>query len=495
MKEIEVLNRLAHTITSASDFEAAINAIIQEAVNVTAAHQGSILLSRDQHASKFTTLIRIGEDQHESIVKRICMVVAGWVLRESASLLTVDITSDERFRGLALFDYPVRSVIAVPIKHQGDIHAILVLHNTADEIQFGDQELYLTNIIASQAAPILQNVEKMQVLKEENRKLRRQIEHKYSFDEIIGKSETMVRVFEILEKVIPTDTRILLQGESGTGKELVARAIHYNGARKTRAFVAIDCGALPENLLESELFGHVKGAFTGASESKKGLFEIADGGTLFLDEINNTTPALQAKLLRVIQEGEVRPVGGTKAHKVDVRVLSASNRDLRLAVEEGSFREDLFFRINVLTVKLPPLRDRKDDIALLAVSFLNKLKKTLKKQAERFAGDTMAVLCRYEWPGNVRQLENVIERCLTLIEPDQKEISIDLLPEELIHAGHEVSSGIDLSGSLADAVESLERRMVNNALSDCNGNRTKAAESLGLSRRGLLNKIERYQLE
>jgi transcriptional regulator with GAF, ATPase, and Fis domain len=494
MKEIEVLNRLAQTIASASDLESAINAIISEAIGVTGAHQGSILLSKEQAASKFTTLIRIGEDKHEAIVKRICMVVAGWVLRESASLLVADIRTDMRFKGLALFDYPMRSVLAVPVQQQGDILAVLVLHNTTEEVQFGDQELYLANIIASQAAPIMRNIEKMQLLKAENRNLRRQIALKYSFSGIIGSSPAMTVVFKLLEKVIPTDTRILIEGESGTGKELIAKAIHYDGPRKKRAFVAIDCGALPENLLESELFGHVKGAFTGASESKKGLFETADGGTLFLDEINNTTAALQAKLLRVIQEGEVRPVGGTTARKVNVRVLCATNHDLKLAVREGLFREDLYFRINVLTIKLPPLRERKEDIPLLVAHFLTALKRAFKKRADGFTREAMALLCRYDWPGNVRQLENVIERSLTLAEPDTERIDPTLLPDELIHHDVQTVSGIALDANLAETVENLERQMVLAALQKYQGNRSRAAESLGLSRRGLINKIQRYKL-
>jgi transcriptional regulator with PAS, ATPase and Fis domain len=225
------------------------------------------------------------------------------------------------------------------------------------------------------------------------------------------------------------------------------------------------------------------------------LFEIADGGTLFLDEINNTSAALQAKLLRVIQEGEVRPVGGVKTKKVDVRVLSASNKDLKLAVQEGQFREDLFFRINVLTVRLPPLRERTDDIPLLAARFIRGFNKSLHKQAERFSGNAMAVLCRYQWPGNVRQLENVVERCLTLIDAGEKVIRTELLPDEFVHEDSQITGGISLSGHLSAAVEELERQMVSRALKNSNGNRTKAAENLGLSRRGLINKIERYELE
>ena len=305
----------------------------------------------------------------------------------------------------------------------------------------------------------------------------------------------MQKLFGLLDKVIPTDARILIEGESGTGKELIARAIHYNGPRKKGRFVAIDCGTLPENLLESELFGHVRGAFTGATESKKGLFHVADGGTLFLDEINNTSPALQAKLLRAIQEGEIRPVGGTKTIKVNVRVLCASGKNLSEAVESGTFRQDLFFRLNVVTVKLPPLRERKEDIPLLANHFLNKFKRTLSKNLKGFTKATSKILLQHDWPGNVRELENAIERGATLAEPQKTLIDADLLPEEMV-AGREVGSNLEIpaANNLPQAVKELERQMIVDALSKFNGNRSKAADSLGLSRRGLLNKIERYHL-
>ena len=495
LQEVQALNQLGLAISATTDLDQIINKIIDQATELTGARQGSILLTKDETDSRFTTLIRVGQEKHESLIQKMCMVIAGWILKNEKSLLVNDILIDDRFKGLELLGYPVKAVLSVPIKARGEILGVLILHSQGKEKNFAENDLRLLNIIASQSAPVLQNVSLLHKLKEENLHLKKEIERKYGFEEIVGRSETMEKVFKLLEKVIPTDVRVLIHGESGTGKELIARAIHYNGSRKDKRFVAIDCGALPENLLESELFGHVKGAFTGATDNKKGLFQMADGGTLFLDEINNTSPALQAKLLRAIQEGEIRQVGGTNVIQVDARVICAASQDLAKAVEEGKFRQDLFFRLKVITVKLPPLRERRQDIPILANHFLSDYAKSLHKVVQSFTKEASDYLNSYPWPGNVRELEHAVERCVVLAEPDSKTIDVELLPEEitasLIKSGMAPENNPELSG----AVESLERKMVTQALKKFKGNRTRAAESLGLSRRGLLNKIERYELD
>ncbi|MCH9006577.1 sigma-54-dependent Fis family transcriptional regulator [candidate division KSB1 bacterium] len=495
--ELQTLNHLAQTISSTMDVDKIINAIIKEATDLTGARQGSILLSKNRMDSRFTTLVRVGTNRYEALVHRMTMIIAGWILKHKESLLVEDILKDDRFKGLEMLGYPMESVLAAPIQARGRILGVLILHGKKEEHPFQENDLRLVNIIASQSAHVLENAELLRQLKDENQHLQQEVERKYSFHEIIGRGPAMEKVFKLLDKVIPTDARVLINGESGTGKELIARAIHYNSERKKHRFVAVDCGALPENLLESELFGHLKGSFTGATESKKGLFKVADGGTLFLDEINNTSPALQAKLLRVIQEGEVRPVGGTNTIKVDVRIVSATSKDLAQCVKEGTFREDLFFRLKVVPLKLPPLRERKEDIPILANHFLGKYNKALKKKLETFDTETTELLTQYHWPGNVRELENCIERIATLAEPDIRTVTADLLPDEvntmktpsrpLLALGNETK--------LERAVELLERTMVKQALGKFEGNRTRAAAHLGLSRRGLLNKIERYELE
>ncbi len=495
LRALEALSRLAEAISSTTSTDEIINTIIQEASDLTEASQGSILLTQETMDAKFTTLVRLGTTRHEVLVQKMGMVIAGWVLKNKTHLMANDIILDDRFKGLQMLGYPVQSVVAAPIQAGGKILGVLILHTREDEKRFAENDLRLVNIIASQSAHILATAQMLRQLRDENQHLKQEVERRYSFHEIIGRSAAMQKVFKLLDKVIPTDARVLIQGESGTGKELIARALHYNGQRKSARFVAIDCGALPENLLESELFGHVKGAFTGAAESKKGLFSVADGGTLFLDEINNTSSALQAKLLRAIQEREIRPLGGTKTIKVDVRIACASSRDLADCVRDGSFRQDLYFRLKVVTVKLPALRERRDDIPILAQHFLDNFNNALGKRLQNFSAAALEQLRNYSWPGNIRELENAVEQCVTMAEPDAASVEPELLPEEF-HGGSALNlqNRLGAETNLTSAVEELERAMVTDALKQHNGNRTRAAAHLGLSRRGLLNKIERYGL-
>ncbi|MFQ6113379.1 MAG: sigma-54 interaction domain-containing protein [bacterium] len=496
LNELQALNQLALAISSTMDLDAIINNILKEAVKLTRASQGSILLTKDELAGKLTTLIRVGSKKEQEIVHKTCMNIAGWILSNHKPLMVNDILKDARFQGLELLGYPIQSVLGIPIQVRGKIVGVIILHNKKGGKKFTENDLRLLNIIASQSAQVLENARVHRQIKEENIYLKKEIERKYQFEEIIGRAPAMEQVFKLLEKVIPTDVRVLIEGESGTGKELIARAIHYNGPRKNNRFLAIDCGALPENLLESELFGHVKGAFTGASESKPGLFRVADGGTLFLDEIDHTSPALQIKLLRAIQEGEIRPVGGTKAMKVNVRIICATSRDLSQSVKDGTFREELLYRLKVVTLKVPPLRERKEDIPILAYHFLKNFSQTHNKSLQIFTKEASDLLTQYDWPGNVRELEHAIERCVVLAEPERKSVGVDLLPDEIVATVPKLKLSFDGKNmNLASAVEQLERKLVVEALKKFKGNRTRAAESLGLSRRGLLNKIDRYGLD
>ncbi len=495
LHELQSLNNLALTISATTDLDTIINTVLQKATDLTKCSHGSILLTKEETKEKFTTLIRKGSKKHENLVHKMCLVIAGWILKHQKSLLVSDILEDTYFKGLEHLGYPLKSVLAVPIQTRGEILGVLILHGNKDEKCFTENDLRMLNIIASQSAPVLENAKLLYQLKEENLYLKKEVERKYSFHEIIGHSPAIEKIFKLLEKVIPTDVRILIEGESGTGKELIARAIHYNGPRKNKRFVAVDCGALPENLLESELFGHVKGAFTGATESKKGLFLEADGGTLFLDEINNTSPALQIKLLRAIQENEIRPVGGSKTINVNVRLICATNQDLTESVKEGTFRQELLFRLKVVSLKLPALRERKEDILILANHFLTRFTQTMQKPLRKFTRDASNLLLKYAWPGNIRELENTIERCVALAESDMKMVHADLMPDEIRTTQQPQLSFAANDMTLTEAVEKLERALVVEALNKYSGNRTKAAESLGLSRRGLLNKIERFGLD
>src|SRR5581483_9512274 len=309
-------------------------------------------------------------------------------------------------------------------------------------------------------------------------------------ENIVGRSPPMLDVYKMVARVAPTLSTVLVVGESGTGKELVARAIHTNSPRAAGPFVAVNCTALTESLLESELFGHAKGAFTGAQAARRGLFEEAQGGTLFLDEIGDVGAKMQAQLLRVLQEGEIRRVGSSEAVKIDVRIVAATNRELDEEVKEGRFREDLYFRINVVTVRLPPLRERPSDIPLLVNHFLAKYAARERRADAGIAEEAMAALRRYAWPGNVRELENVIERSLALSK-DGVILPSDL-PGELSGAGHAPPQGLaDDRPTLAE----LERRYIELVLSETGGNKKRAAEILGIDRRTLYRTLEREERE
>jgi DNA-binding NtrC family response regulator len=323
----------------------------------------------------------------------------------------------------------------------------------------------------------------------ENRFLRRELREKYRFESIIGNCDAIDQVFRIMEKVARTDSSVLIMGESGTGKELVARAIHFSSERANKRFLPINCGALPENLLESELFGYKRGAFTGASQDKVGLLKAADKGTIFFDEIGDMPAALQVKLLRALQERECYPLGSNEPVAFDVRVLSATNKDLDRESREGRFREELLYRINVITINLPALRERKDDIALLANHFLRKYEKPLERTAMRFSKGAMRVLIGYAWPGNVRELENAVERAAILAETDV--IHAHDLPEKL-HSSTIANPVVETSGM---TLEELEREHMRRVLNEVGGDKVKAAQVLGIHLSTLYRKVQRYRLE
>jgi two-component system response regulator PilR (NtrC family) len=330
-------------------------------------------------------------------------------------------------------------------------------------------------------------------LRHQNRDLRQELEQRYGFDGLVGRSSKMQAIFQLIRQVAGTSSTIMIWGESGTGKELIARAIHYNSGRGERSFVSINCGALPDELLESELFGHMKGSFTGATRDKKGLFEAADGGTIFLDEIGETSPAMQIKLLRVLQERTIRRVGGTDEIPVDVRVITATNQDLEKMVRERQFREDLYYRINVIAIRMPALREKPEDIPALAEHFLEKYRKTAGRPTE-IAKATMECLESYSWPGNVRQLENVIERAVALEPTDV--IRPESLPPEVRHRSGRPGepdvilppAGIDLERHLED----LRQRYMVEAMERSGGVQTRAAELLGMTFRSFRYFAKKY---
>jgi DNA-binding NtrC family response regulator len=333
-----------------------------------------------------------------------------------------------------------------------------------------------------------------QKAEEENVQLKRALKQRYDFENIVGKSEPMLKIFDLVSQVAPSRSTILLQGESGTGKELIAKAIHLHSARRDRSFVPVNAGSMPPDLLESNLFGHVKGAFTSAIASKKGLFEIADRGTLFLDEIGTMTLDTQSKILRVLQDRKFMHLGGVQEMQVDVRIIAATNVDLRQLVREGRFREDLFYRLNVITIDLPPLRQRREDVPLLVDHFLKKYSEENERPRRRVTTEALRPLVTYPWPGNVRELENVIERAVVL--SIGTEITPDLLPDHIVGRGTPVPvMDTDPAASLFDIMEDCERRIIVDMLEKCGWNQTEAAERFHVPLSTLNQKIKRLSIE
>ncbi len=324
--------------------------------------------------------------------------------------------------------------------------------------------------------------------------LNKELGSRYKYDNMIGKSKPMQELYALLDKIKNAESTVMISGENGTGKELIAKAIHYNSIRKDKPFVIQNCSAFNDNLLESELFGHVKGSFTGAVKDKKGLFEIANKGTFFLDEIGDTSPSMQVKLLRVLQEGTFTPVGATEPRRVDVRVIAATNRDLKEMVEKGTFREDLYYRLNVINLRVPPLRERKEDIPLLIEYFLDRAakeghpRKTITKRA-------LEKLYDHVWPGNVRELQNEIERLVVLSGAENK-VTAEMLSGRILEETQKGKvQGARVHGKLKDALEDLEREMIKDGLRRTGWNKSKLAKELGISRAGLIMKVEKYGLD
>jgi two-component system response regulator PilR (NtrC family) len=341
---------------------------------------------------------------------------------------------------------------------------------------------------------VAQGMEKKR-LKEENLFLKKELKEKFDFENMIGKSKVMQEIYNLIEKVAGTDSTVLVTGESGTGKEIAARSIHYMSTRRERAFVSINCGALPENLLESELFGHVKGSFTGAIVNKKGMFEIAEKGTLFLDEVSEMSPWTQVKLLRALQDKRIRRVGGTEEIPVDVRIIGASNQDLKKSIKEGNFREDLFYRLNVISFEMPPLRKRKEDIPLLVTHFLEKYCNGMGRQMKRIAPEVFGVLESYPWPGNVRELENAIERVVAIEE--RGTITKGSLPKEMLQPDdkQEVAPSLEPGFDLNAVLDEISSGYVQQALQFSRGNLKEAANILGVNYRSLRYLVEKHGLK
>lgn len=370
------------------------------------------------------------------------------------------------------------------------------IKSSVEAIKKGAFDYITKPITADELLVVIEKALKFRNLEEENIRLKKELQQTYGYDNLVGTSNAIKNIYDLIEKVADTDGTVLISGASGTGKELIARAIHYNSSRCDRPLVVINCGAIPEELLESELFGHEKGAFTGAYKSRIGRFEMANGGTIFLDEIGEMSPSLQVKLLRVLQEKKFERVGGTKTIHVDVRIIAATNKNLTTAINKGKFREDLYYRLNVIPMKVPPLKQRKSDIPLLIDHFLKKFQKGAEKKITAFSPEAMDAMLKYDWPGNVREVENVIKRLTILC--DDEVVTVDDLPEHIPHKGRAVrvveEDFLEKGVTLHDAVEDYEKRLILGALERSDWVKTKAAKLLNINRTTLVEKIKKQNL-
>ena len=481
----EALSEISFRINSIQGPDILLGEVLEIAMQTLDAERGFILLTSQDHPDGFEvkSSTNFTERQIGELV-RISTSVVQEVLRGGEPVLVYEALEDERYRETeSIVLEQIQSIACVPLRIKTRQIGAIYLDSLTKRGRFTRDHLPFLQAFANQAAVAIENARLYQSLREENRRLRQEVQRAHGFEGIIGQSPRMRDVFETMSRVMDTDATVLIQGESGTGKELVARAIHYNGDRREHPFVALFCGSLPDNLLESELFGHKKGSFTGASSDKQGLFEAADGGTIFLDEVGDLSRHLQTSLLRVLQEGEIKRLGETRVRHVDVRVISATNKNLRELIEEGEFREDLFYRLNTITVDLPPLRHRRSDIPLLAHHFLDKYAVKKRSHIRGFDPDAIDALQNHPWPGNVRELENTVERAVVLARGEQIQVS-DLRLVDSIQSDP-FEPGITLKES--------ERRLVLQTLKDNDDNISGTARVLGVSRRWLHYKLKEWE--
>jgi len=454
----------------------------------------SIINPRTRETVK--TVFAKGYDRDKRQIHFIQTNVAGWIQTSDRTFVTKNILHDPRFQKNLFQDIQIKKTLGVPLRSQGSVFGTILLLRTEAGHDYSDNEIKFLENVAVVISPYLQNIQENSNLFEPTLS-EDVLLTKYQNLGLFGKSEAFIQLIRAVDAAAQTDVRVLLEGESGTGKELVARAIHKNGRRNGKPFVAIDCGAIPEHLIESELFGHTKGAFTGATKERQGLFGKGDYGTIFLDEITNLPLGLQSKLLRALQEGEFRPVGSSEVRKVDVRVIAAASVSVKKLVDENLFRQDLFYRLNVYPIKVPALRERQLDIPPLVFHFLEKFNSEQDKQVESIHPAVIDFLKTKSWPGNIRELENFIERIVTLAGTNTKFIDPSLLSHELVQFEEdEESTKIDipikpLKEQLADHELTLLRR----ALDYAGGNQSEAARLLKISESNIRYRMEKLGLK
>jgi len=523
----EKIFEISKRILAQMNLDRLLDLILDEAIQLSGAERGFVVLFKEEGIE-----VQSARNMDKESLKKAREKVSTSIIREVTqtrnAVLTLDAGEEAKLKGAeSVHRMKLRSVLAVPLKSGDSIQGVIYLDNRFASGVFQENHAKVVSVFADQASLAISHAR----LLEENRQRQKELENNQKmilrlnkaleervadqaqelekvklqlesqqdaegpradrYQEIIGESHAMKEVLKTLDRIIDSDVTVYIHGESGTGKELIARALHYNGPRKAKIYVSTNCASYSETLLESELFGHVRGAFTGAERDKKGMFEYADGGTVFLDEVADMSPGMQAKLLRVLQEGEIRPLGSNKTVKVNVRIISATNKDLGELVKEGKFRKDLFYRLNVVRINLPALRERKPDIPMLAQHFMKKNKMGIPENFLSIEPAAIKALMTYDWPGNIRELENEINRALVM---GKGAITKDLLSEN-VREKYEFEEEMMRDLNLDRQVSNFEKRIIDRALQESQGNKVKAAKLLGISRFTLHQKIRNLEIE
>jgi Nif-specific regulatory protein len=486
VRDLNVLLNFSKSLNLVHGLAALQQKVLEAVLEISPADRAAILLT-EEGTEGFASVMgwdrRLGPNQPIEVSQTILKQV----IEEHVAVLSNDVPSDETFREAeSLLAPQVSAVLAVPLEVQDKLLGALYLDTSSQGARFDPELLQLVTALGNVAALAIENAHHLERLGNENQRLQQELNIEHN---MVGESQRMRDVYQFVSRVAARESTVLIQGESGTGKELVARAIHNNSGRAKRPFVAINCAAIVDTLLESELFGHEKGAFTGAVGQKKGKLEMAEGGTVFLDEVGELAAPLQAKLLRVLQEREFERVGGTRPIKLDIRLITATNRDLNEASRGGTFRQDLYYRLNVVSVELPPLRERTEDIPLLAAYFTSRYSEKVNRRVAGISPKARACLLRYPWPGNVRELENAIERAVVLGSTEL------ILPEDLPDSIlEEAASAEGPVTALHDGIREAKKKIIEQAIEQANGNYTEAAGLLGVHPNHLFRLIRTLNL-
>jgi transcriptional regulator with GAF, ATPase, and Fis domain len=472
-RDLSALMMVSMAISLAGDLNEVQREVLTQILDVIPAQRGAIILVQSDAPDQLLSF-GLERNTESGVIVRVSRGVVEQVLSQGVAFLSNDAPADDsRVDDQMSNDNKVQAVMCVPLILRRSTLGAVYLDTSDSAIRFNREHLRLLSTFANIAAAGLENFRRIASLEDENQRLRQHIDIEHN---MIGESARMKQVYQFIARVAPADSTVLITGESGTGKELAAHAIHSNSPRSKAPFIAVNCATLTESLLESELFGHERGAFTGAIAQHKGKLEVANGGTVFLDEVGEMNVSIQARLLRVLQEREFTRIGSTRLISVDIRIIAATNRDLRKAIKEGTFREDLYFRLNVVSLSMPPLRDRREDIALLTIYFLKKFSQKCKRRVTGISSQARDQFFTYDWPGNVRELENAIERAVVMGSTD--EVLLEDLPESILE-GRQSAPEISIT-NYHEAVNNAKEQIISRAIEQSGGSYTEAAKLLGI---------------